>query len=50
MQYAANTLEHYWMPFTANRDFKENPRLIVRAEGMYYTTHRGEKVLDASAG
>ena len=50
MQYAANTLEDYWMPFTANRDFKENPRLIVRAEGMYYTTHRGEKVLDASAG
>ena len=50
MNYVANTLEHYWMPFTANRDFKENPRLIVKAEGMYYTTHRGDTVLDGSAG
>ena len=50
MQYSSNTLENYWMPFTANRDFKENPRLIERAEGMYYTNHRGEKVLDGSAG
>ena len=45
-----NSLEEYWMPFTANRDFKANPRLITGAEGMYYTTHRGDKVLDASAG
>ncbi|MFQ5958345.1 MAG: aspartate aminotransferase family protein [Alphaproteobacteria bacterium] len=50
MQFAANTLENYWMPFTANRDFKENPRLIVRAEGMYYWSHRGDKILDGSAG
>ncbi len=50
MNYAANTLENYWMPFTANRDFKESPRLIVGAEGMYYTTHQGAKVLDGSAG
>ncbi|MFQ5434582.1 MAG: 3-keto-5-aminohexanoate cleavage protein [Anaerolineae bacterium] len=50
MQYAANTLEPYWMPFTANREFKENPRLIERAEGMYYWTHRGGKVIDGSAG
>ncbi len=50
MQYAANTLENYWMPFTANRDFKENPRLITRAEGMYFWTHRGDKVLDGSSG
>ncbi len=45
-----NSLEEYWMPFTANRDFKANPRLITGAEGMYYTTHRGDKVIDASAG
>ncbi len=45
-----NSLEEYWMPFTANRDFKANPRLITGAKGMYYTTHRGDKVLDASAG
>ncbi len=50
MQTAANTLENYWMPFTANRDFKENPRLITRAEGMYFWTHRGDKVLDGSSG
>ena len=50
MQTAANTLENYWMPFTANRDFKENPRLIARAEGMYFWTNRGDKVLDGSSG
>ena len=50
MQYTANTLENYWMPFTANRDFKENPRLIERAEGMFYTNHHGDKVMDGSAG
>ena len=50
MQYTANTLESYWMPFTSNRDFKQNPRLIERAEGMYYWNHLGERVLDGSAG
>ncbi|MCH7942511.1 MAG: aspartate aminotransferase family protein [Proteobacteria bacterium] len=50
MQYTANTLENYWMPFTSNRDFKENPRLIERAEGMYFWNHHGERVLDGSAG
>ncbi len=50
MNYAANTLENFWMPFTANRDFKENPRLIVRAEGMHYWNHHGDKLLDGSSG
>ncbi len=50
MGYAANTLENYWMPFTANRGFKQNPRLIVRAEGMYYWNHHGDRILDGSAG
>ena len=50
MQYTANTLESYCMPFTSNRDFKENPRLIERAEGMYFWNHLGERVLDGSAG
>jgi len=45
-----NSLEEYWMPFTANRHFKANPRLITGAEGMYYTTHQGNKLLDGSAG
>ena len=50
MQITANTLENHWMPFTANRDFKENPRLIQSASGMYYTNHHGDKVLDGAAG
>ena len=39
-----------WMPFTANRQFKAAPRLLVGASGMYYTTHDGRRVLDGSAG
>jgi len=45
-----NTLDAYWMPFTANRAFKAAPRLMVAAEGMYYTTDDGRKVLDGTAG
>jgi beta-alanine--pyruvate transaminase len=40
----------FWMPFTANRQFKRSPRLLVRAEGMYYWTPEGRQVLDAAAG
>jgi len=50
MQYTANSLENHWMPFTGNRDFKENPRLIVQGEGVYYTDHKGGKVIDGSSG
>lgn len=45
-----NSLEQHWMPFTANRHFKANPRLIVGAKGMYYTSHKGHQVLDGSSG
>ena len=45
-----NDLAPFWMPFTANRQFKANPRLFVEAEGMYYTTSDGRKVLDGTAG
>ncbi|MBL4690046.1 MAG: aspartate aminotransferase family protein [Rhodospirillales bacterium] len=38
------------MPFTANRDFKNDPRLIVRGEGVYYWDHKGGKILDGSSG
>jgi beta-alanine--pyruvate transaminase len=38
------------MPFTANRQFKSNPRLFVGARDMHYTTHDGRKVLDGTAG
>ena len=43
-------LEAFWMPFTANRQFKANPRLLARAEGMHYWTPEGRQVLDAVAG
>lgn len=43
-------LDAFWMPFTANRQFKASPRLLARAEGMYYWTPEGREVLDAVAG
>jgi beta-alanine--pyruvate transaminase len=45
-----NNLEAYWMPFTANRQFKARPRLFNGAKDMHYTTVDGRKVLDATAG
>jgi beta-alanine--pyruvate transaminase len=45
-----NSLEEHWMPFTSNHDFKENPRLMVKAEGVYYTDHHGKQLIDASSG
>ncbi|MGO6884172.1 aspartate aminotransferase family protein [Rhizobium ruizarguesonis] len=48
----ANTmnLESYWMPFTANRQFKKAPRLLASAEGVYYRDVDGNRVLDGTAG
>src|SRR5690606_12972237 len=43
-------LEAFWMPFTANRQFKASPRLLARAEGMYYWSADGRRMLDAAAG
>jgi beta-alanine--pyruvate transaminase len=43
-------LEAFWLPFTPNRQFKENPRLFVAAEGMHYVTSDGRRILDAMAG
>jgi beta-alanine--pyruvate transaminase len=43
-------LEAFWMPFTANRQFKSHPRLLARAQGMHYWTDDGRKVLDGVAG
>ena len=45
-----NSLEEHWMPFTSNHDFKDSPRLMVKAEGMYYTDHHGNQLIDASSG
>ncbi len=43
-------LDNFWMPFTANRQFKKAPRLLESAEGMYYSDFDGNKVLDGTAG
>ena len=43
-------LSAWWMPFTANRQFKSDPMLLSRAEGMHYFTPEGRPVLDAAAG
>jgi beta-alanine--pyruvate transaminase len=45
-----NNLEPFWMPFTANRQFKAKPRLLVGAQGMHYITAEGQRVLDGTAG
>lgn len=47
---AANSLEEFWMPFTPQRYFKNAPRMIVSAEGMYYKDQDGKKILDGAAG
>lgn len=44
------SLDAYWMPFTANRQFKENPRMLVGAKGMYYEDDKGRQILDGTAG
>ena len=50
MDTSTNDLDALWMPFTANRAFKQAPRLLARAEGMMYYTSEGREVLDATAG
>src|SRR5690606_18219746 len=47
---APERTDAYWMPFTANRQFKKAPRLLVGAEGMYYRDVDGREILDATAG
>jgi len=44
------SLDEYWMPFTPNREFKADPQMVVRAEGMYLWNDRGAKIIDASSG
>jgi beta-alanine--pyruvate transaminase len=43
-------LDAFWMPFTANRQFKAAPRLLVAAADMHFTSHDGRRILDATAG
>ena len=43
-------METHWMPYTANRNFKANPRMMVSAQGAYYTDNHGRKILDGLSG
>ena len=45
-----NSLNEHWMPFTSNKDFKTNPRLITEAKGVYLKTHHGKTQIDGSSG
>ncbi len=45
-----NNLDAFWMPFTPNRAFKADPRLLARAEGIHYFTPEGRRILDGTAG
>ena len=47
---APNDLSAFWMPYTANRQFKKAPRMLVGAKDMHYTTSDGRQVLDGTAG
>jgi beta-alanine--pyruvate transaminase len=44
------SLDEYWLPFTPNRDFKADPQMVVRAEGMYLWDDGGNRIIDASSG
>ena len=44
------SLDAFWMPFTANRQFKSKPRMLVAAKDMYFTTDDGRQLLDGTAG
>jgi len=45
-----NSLNEHWMPFSDNKSFKKNPRLITDAKGVYLTNHEGKKMIDGSSG
>ena len=50
MTAANRSMDSFWMPFTGNRAFKQNPRLVERAQGMFYYTPDGCQILDMVAG
>ena len=43
-------LDAYWMPFTGNRDYKKNPRMVVSADGHHYISSDGRKLYDGFSG
>jgi beta-alanine--pyruvate transaminase len=50
MKLDQDNMYNYWMPFTGNRDFKSEPRIMVRGEGVYVWNQNGDRVLDGSSG
>ena len=46
----AEWLDAHWMPYTGNRQFKQNPRMIVEASGAYFTDSEGRKIFDGLSG
>src|SRR5665213_1823976 len=48
--YAQNDLDSYWLPFTPNRAFKQRPRLLAQADGLYYRDETGRQILDGISG
>ncbi|HLQ25492.1 MAG TPA: aspartate aminotransferase family protein [Acidiferrobacterales bacterium] len=50
MDISRDNLNAFWMPFTANRQFKSAPRMLVAAKDMHYTTDDGRTILDGTAG
>ena len=44
------SLDHHWLPFTANRAFQANPRLLVGAEGVHFVDAAGRRLFDAVSG
>jgi beta-alanine--pyruvate transaminase len=49
-QQPAPPLDSYWLPFTGNRAFKQDPRIIVQAQGAYFSDDRGRRILDSLSG
>lgn len=47
---SATSLEAHWMPFTANRSFKKQPRIITRASGAYFEDADGRRIFDGLSG
>ena len=43
-------LEAHWMPYTGNRQFKDDPRMLVSADGIYYIDDRGRRVMEGLSG
>src|SRR5260221_7711750 len=46
----ADACEAFWLPFTPNREFKANPRVVARAQGMFYYDEQGRELLDGLSG